>query len=132
MRWKLHVQCGVGENSEITSKSYLSLYYVKNNELYNLKKWTTLYSDRLIYNKERARDIVGTIMRLPKFLERGFEISNQEMATMLLKLHEVGFNDEELLMLRGKLGSISFGSGEWYQKGWLYFIFYNMEVLWWL
>ena len=89
-----------------------NMYYIKNHKFYSVAELYHLEMNQLIYNEERARDIVGTIMRVSKFIERGWKISHKELSKMLLKLHEVGFNDEELKILKGKTQSQSFGSGE--------------------
>jgi hypothetical protein len=69
-----------------------------------------LSSKELVYNTERARDIVGTIMRVNRFVRRGMRISQQEMSKMLLKLHEVGFNERELETLRDASSDRHFSS----------------------
>jgi hypothetical protein len=47
----------------------------------------------------RARDIVGTIVRIPKFIERGMTVSNKEVSKMLLRLSDVGFSEREIEIL---------------------------------
>ena len=89
-----------------------NMYYIKNHKFYSVAELSYLDLEELRYNDERARDICGTIMRIPKFVERGFSISHKELSKMLLKLHEVGFSDEELEILKGKTQSQTFGSGE--------------------
>ncbi|UNY48747.1 hypothetical protein P9294_gp032 [Bacillus phage FADO] len=77
-----------------------NMYYFCNNRIEALTKWKYLDDNKLYYNEERARDICGTIIRVKKFVERGFTITNSEMSKMLLKLHDVGFNERELEILK--------------------------------
>lgn len=88
-----------------------NMHYVKNGELHKVETEWYLNTTKLLYNEDRARDIVSTIMRVPKMLAKGFEIEPKEMAKMLLKLNEVGFNSNEISMLSDKLITYSnFGS----------------------
>lgn len=89
-----------------------NMFYVEGDSLKTLSDWQALEMKELIYNDERARDIVGTIMRVPKFLGRGMTINQKEMSKMLLKLHKEGFNEDELNVLKGKTSSQHFGSGD--------------------
>jgi hypothetical protein len=85
-------------------------YLHKKNEIETLTKWEYLEDNKLRYNEKRARDICGTIIRVKKFVERGHSITNREMAKMLLKLHEVGFNERELEILNSHDRRNNFGS----------------------
>lgn len=76
-----------------------NMFYVYEGKLQTLVKWKYLDDNKLRYNEDRARDICGTIIRVKKFVERGFTITNKEMAKMLLRLNEVGFNERELEIL---------------------------------
>lgn len=55
-----------------------------------------LDNDSLAYNEKRARDICGTIQRIPKFVEKGFKVPKKEVSKMLGKLAEKGFDDREM------------------------------------
>lgn len=89
-----------------------NMFYIENDELKRLVPLSTLHGKKLIYNEGRARDIVGTIMRVPKFVSRGMTIDHRELAKILLKLNKVGFNEDELILLNSKMISqSSFGSG---------------------
>ena len=88
-----------------------NMFYIEDGKLHRLVPMSALESNELIYNEERARDIVGTIMRVSKFVSRGMKIKHKQMAKILLKLHNVGFNEEELQVLNGKIMDQSFGSG---------------------
>jgi hypothetical protein len=87
-----------------------NMFYLHKKEVETLSKWEYLEERVLRYNEKRARDICGTIIRVKKFVERDFTISNNEMAKMLLKLHEVGFNERELEILNSFDERNSFGS----------------------
>ncbi|MGG1650529.1 hypothetical protein ABHN03_25300 [Paenibacillus sp. NRS-1775] len=64
-----------------------------------LSDWSYLKGNKLSHNEHRARDIVGTILRTPKFIGRGMTITQREMAKVLLRLNEVGFSDKEVEQL---------------------------------
>lgn len=85
-------------------------YWRGEDKIYCLSDWKYLKGNELAYNEKRARDIVGTIIRTNKFVARGFKLKNKEMAKMLLKLHEVGFNERELEILRDSSSEKHFGS----------------------
>lgn len=54
----------------------------------------------LKYNTDRARDICGTIMRIPKFVQKGFIVTKTEVAKMLKSLEDKGFDERELEILK--------------------------------
>ncbi|WP_236809728.1 hypothetical protein [Bacillus glycinifermentans] len=87
-----------------------NMFYYKDDEIKTLVDWSYLEDNKLRYNEKRARDICGTIIRIKKFVERGFTITNREVSKMLLKLHEVGFNDRELEILHANDERNDFGS----------------------
>lgn len=76
-----------------------NIFYYQNDKVETLSNWSYLSDNKLVFNDGRVRDICGTIIRTKKFVERGFTITNSEMSKMLLKLHEVGFNERELEIL---------------------------------
>lgn len=88
-----------------------NMFYSRNNELVGLVDDYYLDLEELRFNDERARDIVSTIVRVAKFQKKGWIVTPNEMGKMLLKLSEVGFTEEEIDMLNGRLDSTSFGSG---------------------
>lgn len=104
----------VGQASEVLQRFDFrhNMYYIKNNKFYNEVELYYLELDQLRYNDNRARDIVGTIMRIPKFIKKGFSINHKELAKILLKLHNVGFNEHEIEVLQGKIGNMKFESGD--------------------
>ena len=77
-----------------------NMYYYINGKVHTLAKWEYLDDNKLRFNDDRPRDICGCIIRTKKFIERGFQLTNKEMARMLLKLNEVGFNEREMEILR--------------------------------
>lgn len=102
----------VGTPEEVVSQFDFAhnQFYFHNKEIQTLSDFECLKSKELKYNDKRARDICGTIIRTSKFIKRGMSITNKEMAKMLLKLHEVGFNERELAILKDNTSSKSFGS----------------------
>ncbi|WP_240321278.1 hypothetical protein [Paenibacillus sp. O199] len=85
-------------------------FYWKNKRVYALSDWTYLKGNALVYNEQRARDIVGTIVRVPRFIQRGMTITQKEMSKVLLKLHSVGFTDKEIEILNSNKADRHFGS----------------------
>lgn len=81
-----------------------NMFYWQKGRLGTFSDWEYLKKKELVYNEFRARDIVGTIVRMPKFIQRGMTITQKEMSKVLLRLHEKGFNEKELEILHnGKL-----------------------------
>ena len=76
-------------------------FYYKNNQLKNVADWKYLDTNNLIFNEERARDISGCLLRIPKFIERGMKITKKEYAKILNKLCENGFDEAEKEIIRG-------------------------------
>lgn len=91
----------VGEPEEVVNEFDFAhnMFYVYKGEIDTFSQWDFLEDNTLRYNEKRARDICGTIIRTKKFVERGFKLTNKEMAKMLLKLNEVGFNEREVEIL---------------------------------
>jgi hypothetical protein len=54
-----------------------------------------LHTDKLHFNTGRSRDICGTIMRIPKMMQKGFKVHKSEIAKMLDKLDDNGFDERE-------------------------------------
>lgn len=80
-----------------------NMFYFHNGEIGTLSDFKYLQDNKLLYNEDRARDICGTLIRVNKFVKRGMNIYPEEMAKILLKLHDVGFADNELLTLRNTI-----------------------------
>lgn len=72
-----------------------NMFFAKHGTIWGLAESHYLFGNELAFNTERPRDIVGTIIRVAKFVERGMTIDKYEMAKALLKLSEVGFTEEE-------------------------------------
>lgn len=92
--------------------AHLQFYY-EDKKVDTVSDFEFLESKTLRYNESRARDIVGSVMRLNKFVERGMKAPQREVSKMLLKLKEVGFNEREVEILeeaKEKSDSDHFGS----------------------
>lgn len=85
-------------------------YWQGDDDVHCLSDWKYIKGNELVYNEKRARDIVGTIMRVPRFISRGMKINQKELSKMLLRLHEVGFNERELKILNNAKSDKHFGS----------------------
>lgn len=91
----------VGEPEEVIEEFDFchNMFYVYKGEIDTFSQWDFLEDNRLRFNDKRPRDITGCIIRTKKFIERGFKLTNKEMAKMLLKLNETGFDERELEIL---------------------------------
>ena len=58
-------------------------YYYDYGGLHDLFGWDYLDSNKLEFNSERARNVLNIITRIPKFIERGMEISQKEILDIL-------------------------------------------------
>jgi hypothetical protein len=76
-----------------------NMTYWKAGKVICLSDWKFVRGNKIYYNQGRARDIVGTIVRLPRFIERGMTVSNKEVSKMLLRLNDVGFSEREIEIL---------------------------------
>ncbi len=77
-----------------------NMFYFKDGKIHNVAPWKYLNSKKLIFNEERARDICGAIMRVPKFVARGMTISKYEMAKMLDLLDKGQFDSRERAIVK--------------------------------
>ena len=60
-----------------------NMFYYDSEGLHNLVDWDYLNSNKLVFNKLRARDVASILTRIPKFVARGMEIDLEESAEML-------------------------------------------------
>lgn len=60
-----------------------NMFYYDSEGLHNLVDWDYLNSNKLVFNKLRARDVASILTRIPKFIARGMEIDLEESAEML-------------------------------------------------
>lgn len=90
-----------------------SMNYVKNGTLYTVGGLCYIKSDTLKFNEGRARNMCGVISRIPKFIDRGMTISQQEMSKVLLRLRDTGFEDSDIDVMEfsANYGAGGFGSG---------------------
>ncbi len=72
-----------------------NMFFFRHGQIQNVAPWKYLNTNKLIFNKDRARDICGAIMRVPKFVARGMTISKYEMANMLNLLDNGQFDSRE-------------------------------------
>ncbi|ASA26383.1 hypothetical protein B9T62_18870 [Paenibacillus donghaensis] len=91
----------VGKPEEVINQfDFLhNMTYWRDGKVVCLSDWKFVSGSKIYYNKGRARDIVGTIVRLPRFVERGMTVSNKEISKMLLRLNDVGFSEREIEIL---------------------------------
>lgn len=58
-------------------------YWYDNQGVHSLYGWNDISSRELKFNTDRARDVLNVITRIPKFVERGMEISQKEILDIL-------------------------------------------------
>lgn len=78
-----------------------NMFYFYHGKVVGLVEQSYLKSKRLVFNAERARDIAGILLRIPKFISRGMTITNSELASIILKLCN-NFDSNELRILDEK------------------------------
>jgi len=60
-----------------------NMFYYDGKELVSVSGWKYIESNQLEFNSKRARDVLNIISRIPKFVERGMEITQSEIYTIL-------------------------------------------------
>ena len=60
-----------------------NMFYYDGKDLVCLSEWKYLESNTLSFNSTRARDVLNILSRIPKFIERGMEISQREIYEIL-------------------------------------------------
>jgi hypothetical protein len=72
-----------------------NMFYYDDYCIHNVVEWTYLDTNKVYFNENRARDLCGTLLRIAKFSKRGMIVSKREVAKILHKLDEKGFDDRE-------------------------------------
>ncbi len=75
----------IGEpEQEVAKFDFLhNCYWYDSNGLHAVDSWEYLNSNKLKFNDGKARDILNVIVRIPKFISRGMEISQEETLKIL-------------------------------------------------
>ena len=60
-----------------------NMFYFDNRGLETVSDWQYIDSNKLEFNRDRARDVLNIISRIPKFVGRGMEISQSEIFDIL-------------------------------------------------
>lgn len=60
-------------------------YFYNNKGIQTVFGWDYIDSNELKFNDERARDVLNIVTRIPKFVKRGMEISQNEILNILEK-----------------------------------------------
>ena len=102
----------VGEPNDVVGRFDFkhNMHWIENDEIKSVDDVYNLDTKILKFNNLRARDVVGVLMRIPKFIDKGFELDDKELGLILLQLNKVGFSDDELNLLKHKPTSTHFGS----------------------
>jgi hypothetical protein len=77
-----------------------NMFFFDNGKVTGLVGEEHLRTTKLSFNADRARDISGVLLRIPKFISRGMTITKKEHAAIILKLSE-GLNEREREILNG-------------------------------
>lgn len=75
----------------------------KHGEILEFAEWKYIQTNKLYFNEGRVRDVSGTIQRIPKMIDKGFEVSKTEISKMLKRLSEIGFDEREMEIIEDKL-----------------------------
>lgn len=60
-----------------------NMFFYDGNDFVALVDWKYLESKKLEFNSARARNVLNILSRIPKFIERGMEISQSEIYSIL-------------------------------------------------
>jgi hypothetical protein len=87
----------IGEPEDVVNQFDFkhNMFYFENENVKPVADWEFLDTNKISFNDDRARDICGVILRLPKFVKRGMIVTKKEIAKMLNKLNENGFDESE-------------------------------------
>ncbi len=58
-------------------------YYYNEYGVQDLYGWEYINDNKLVFNSNKARDVLNVITRIPKFINRGMEISQSEILDIL-------------------------------------------------
>ena len=88
-----------------------NMFWIEGGRVHTASSIEYLNQSKLYFNDNRARDMVGTIMRVNKYIKRGMEMDSAEMAKMLLRLNDIGITEREVQELKGYgLNPLTFNS----------------------
>lgn len=90
-----------GEPEDVVSRFDFkhNMFWIEDGIVKTLSNTSYLSSNKLVLNNLRPRQIAGVLVRVAKYTSRGMTISNSEMCKLILKLHEVGIEEDEMNML---------------------------------
>jgi hypothetical protein len=74
-----------------------------NGNVYDIGQTINGISKFLHFNDTRCRDLMQSILRIPKFQKRGFILTKRELSKMLLKLYDTGFDDKEVELIKNRM-----------------------------
>ena len=60
-----------------------NMFYYDCGSLHNVTDWDHIKSNQLEFNTERARDVLNILTRVPKFVNRGMDISQKEILDII-------------------------------------------------
>lgn len=91
----------VGEPRDVLSEFDFkhNMFFYRNDYVENVADWEYLDTNVICFNEDRPRDICGTLLRVPKFVNKGMVFPKKEVAKMLKKLVENGFDESEKQIL---------------------------------
>jgi len=83
-----------------------NMFYYDGKRLVCLSSWEHIESNKLSFNSKRARDVLNILSRIPKFLDRGMEISQREIYEIL----EVGTRPTNIFRERASIKKFRSGN----------------------
>lgn len=90
-----------GEPEDVVSRFDFkhNMFWIEDGRVKSLSNFSYLTSKELELNDLRPRQLAGVLVRVAKYTKRGMTISNSEMCKIILKLNEIGIEDNEMKML---------------------------------
>jgi len=76
-----------------------NMFWIEDGRVKSLSNLSYLTSNKLVLNELRPRQMAGVMVRVAKYTSRGMNLSSSEMCKIILKLNEVGIEEDEMEML---------------------------------
>jgi len=84
-----------------------NMFYFDGISIHNVTDWDHIESNKLEFNSDRARDVLNILTRIPKFINRGMDISQKE----ILDIIEMGTRPTKIIRERRSIKKIRSGKG---------------------
>ena len=77
-----------------------NMFAFVDNRIIAYDHWYYLDSNDLSFNQGRARDLLGVLFRVPKFVKRGMDINVTEAKKIILSLHDDDIDEEDIKVFK--------------------------------